>query len=394
MKKKKPFRVALFADVLRENLDGVTHTLYNIIERVPKDRFEFLCITPLPPTEKVKFPFPVIVCRFIQMPLYGEYPLGLPYFDRNLEEALEKFKPDIVHFTTPSFLGRYARNYAKRNNIPVVSTYHTHFPMYVSYYFKYLPFLNFLGRIVPYILRYYYNACNMVYVPTAPVLEDLARCGIERGRMTIWGRGIDMKQFNARKRDDRYIDGLCGTGTVRVLFVSRIFWIKEISIIVKIYRRMNKTHPHVKFVITGDGPQFKWMKKRMPDAVFTGKLINSDLARIYASCDLFLFPSITETFGNVVLEALASGLPVIAAAKGGPAGIVQEGKTGYLIEPKNIDAFCEKLGLLADNARLRKRMSDSAQKYARSQKWDILCRDMYRSYEKLIIENREARGIK
>lgn len=393
-KKNKKFRVALFADVLRENLDGVTHTLYNIIERVPEDRFEFLCITPYPPTEKVKFPFPVVVCRYVKMPLYGDYPLGLPYFDKNLEEALEKFKPDIVHFTTPSFLGRYARNYAKRNNIPLVTTYHTHFPMYVSYYFKYLPFLNFLGHIVPYILRYYYNACNLVFVPTAPVLEDLVRCGIERKRMTIWGRGIDMKQFNPRNRDRNYIDKLCGKDTLRILFVSRIFWIKEISTIVKIYRRLSKSHPNVKIVITGDGPQFNWMRKKMPDAVFTGKLINSDLARIYASCDLFLFPSITETFGNVVLEALASGLPVVAAAKGGPAGIVKDGETGYLVEPKNIDVFCEKLGRLIDDARLRKQMGVRAHKYAQSQKWDILCRDMYSSYEKKILENREARGTK
>jgi len=351
-------------------------------------------ITPYPPTEKVKFPFPVVVCRYVKMPLYGDYPLGLPYFDKNLEEALEKFKPDIVHFTTPSFLGRYARNYAKRNNIPLVTTYHTHFPMYVSYYFKYLPFLNFLSHIVPYILRYYYNACNLVFVPTAPVLEDLVRCGIERKRMTIWGRGIDMKQFNPRNRDTNYIDKLCGKDTLRILFVSRIFWIKEISTIVKIYRRLNKSHPNVKIVITGDGPQFNWMRKKMPDAVFTGKLINSDLARIYASCDLFLFPSITETFGNVVLEALASGLPVVAAAKGGPAGIVKDGETGYLVEPKNIDVFCEKLGRLVDDARLRKQMGVRAHKYAQSQKWDILCRDMYSSYEEKILENREARGTK
>lgn len=392
--KNKKMRIALFADVLRENLDGVTHTLYNIIERVPKDNFEFLFITPYPPSEKVKLPFPVIVCRYIKMPLYGDYPLGFPYYDKKLEQALENFKPDIVHFTTPSFVGRYARNYAKRNGIPLVSTYHTHFPMYVSYYFKYLPFLNFLGLIVPYILRYYYNRCDLVYVPTKPVLEDLAQSGIERKRMTIWGRGIDMKLYNPRMRDDRYIDGLCGPGTVRILFVSRLYWLKDISTIVKIYRQINKTHPNVKFVITGDGPQRRWMEKRMPDAVFTGKKINKDLSRIYASCDIFLFPSITETFGNVVLEALASGLPVVAAAKGGPAGIVVDGETGFLVEPKNIGAFCEKIGRLVDDDRLRKKMSLRSIRYGQSQKWDSLCDTLYRSYEKLILEYREARGKK
>ena len=180
MKKTKKIRVALFADVLKENLDGVTYTLYNIIERVPRDRFELLFITPFPPTDLSKFPYPVIVCRYIKVPLYGEYPLAFPYFDKNLEKALEEFKPDLIHFTSPSFLGRYARSYAKKHDLPLVSMYHTHFPIYVDYYFKYLPFLRFLKHVVPVILRFYYNRCDLVYVPTQPVLEDLVGFGIER----------------------------------------------------------------------------------------------------------------------------------------------------------------------------------------------------------------------
>jgi glycosyltransferase involved in cell wall biosynthesis len=389
MEKKRKIRVAIFADVLKENLDGVTHTLYNIIERVPKDKFDLLFITPLPPTDLAAFPYPVVVCRYIKMPLYGEYPLAFPYCDKNLENALKKFKPDLVHFTSPTFLGRYARNYAKVNNLPLVSMYHTHFPMYVDYYFKYLPFLRFLKYAVPYILRFYYNRCDMLYVPTKPVLEDLAVLGIERDRMMIWARGIEVDKYTPRKRDVKYIDGLCGRGTIRVLFVSRLFWLKEIVTIVKIYKKLSTTHPNIRMVITGDGPQRKYMEKRMPNAVFTGKLLNHDLQRMYASCDIFLFPSITETFGNVVLEAMASGLPVVAAAKGGPMGIVTEGETGYLVEPKNIDDFSKKISMLVDNPALLKKMSKNAEDYARSQKWEILCRDLFKSYEKAISDNKK-----
>ncbi|HNW30893.1 MAG TPA: glycosyltransferase family 1 protein [Spirochaetota bacterium] len=392
MKQTKKIRVALFADVLKENLDGVTYTLYNILERVPRDKFDFLCITPYPPSDLKKFPFPVVVCRYIKMPLYGSYPLGLPYFDKNLENALKEFKPDLVHFTTPSFLGRYARTYAVKNNLPLVSTYHTHFPIYVDYYFKYLPFLKFLKHVVPVILKFYYNKCNLVYVPTKPVLEDLVELGIERDRMMIWARGIDSTMFNPKKRDTRYINDLCGKDTIRILFVSRLFWVKEITTIIGIYKKLSTTHPNVRMVITGDGPQKKYMEKRMPGAVFTGKLINSDLYRIYASCDIFLFPSITETFGNVNLEALASGLPVVAAAKGGQCGIIQEGKTGYLVEPKNIDAFCEKLSYLVNNPNRLKQMSKNAIAYARSQKWDTLCREMFKSYERLYTENKKIKA--
>jgi glycosyltransferase involved in cell wall biosynthesis len=329
------------------------------------------------------------VCRYMKVPLYGEYPLAFPYFDKNLENALEKFKPDLVHFTSPSFLGRYARSYAKKYKLPLVSMYHTHFPIYVDYYFKYLPFLRFLKHIVPVILRFYYNRCDLVYVPTQPVLEDLVKFGIERSRMMIWARGIDMTKFNPRKRDNKYIDNLCGKDTIRILFVSRLFWIKEITTIIGIYKKLSKTHPNVKMVITGDGPQQNYMMKRMPGAVFTGKLINSGLHRIYASCDIFLFPSITETFGNVNLEALASGLPVVAAAKGGQCGIVKEGETGFLVEPKNIDAFCEKLDYLVNNPKALKKMSSNAVEYARKQKWDTLCEKLFKSYEYVIEENKK-----
>ncbi len=387
MKKTKKIRVALFTDVLKENLDGVTYTLYNLIERIPKGRFEFLFITPFPPSEKVTLPYPVIVCRYIKMPLQEGYRLAIPFFDRNLRNALYQFKPDLVHFTTPSFLGRYALKYALANRLPLVSTYHTHFPNYVDYYFKYLPFLKFLGALVPPILRYFYNKCNLVYVPTRPVLEDLVKIDIDRAHLTIWGRGIDTVKFNPHKRDNAFIDRLCGRGTIRILFVSRLYWVKEIGTIVGIYKKLSATHPNVKMIITGDGPQRRYMEKRMPDAVFTGKVLHDELPRIYASCDIFLFPSITETFGNVNLEAMASGLPVVAAAKGGQLGIIREGETGYLVEPKNIDAFCEKLAYLIDNPAVLKRMGKKAFEYARSQKWDVLCRKMFKSYEKMVSDN-------
>ncbi len=392
MKKIKKIRVALFTEVLKENFDGVTYTLFNIIERIPKDKFEFLFITPQPPSENVKIPYPIITCKYVPLPLMKGYRVALPYFDKGLKNALENFKPDLIFFASPTFLGRYALRYAQEHNLPLVGTYHTHYPMYVDYYFKFIPFLKFLGALVPTLLRFYYNNCNLVYVPTKPVLEELAEIGIDRKRMMIWARGIDMTKFNPRKRDNKYIDKLCGKGTIRILFVSRLFWVKEIMTIINIYNKLSVTHPNVKMVITGDGPQQKYMMKRMPGAVFTGKLINSDLYRIYASCDIFLFPSITETFGNVNLEALASGLPVVAAAKGGQCGIVEEGETGFLVEPKNTDAFCEKLDYLINNPSELKRMSTNAVEYARKQKWDTLCGEMFKSFDKVIAENKKQVG--
>jgi glycosyltransferase involved in cell wall biosynthesis len=387
MKKNRKIRVALFTEVLRENFDGVTYTLYNLIERIPKDRFEFLFITPLPPSEKVRLPFPVVVCRYFPLPFMKGYRVAFPYFDKNLRTALHNFKPDLIHWVAPTFLSRYAIRYAQNHGVPLIGTYHTHYPMYGDYYLKYVPFLKFLTRLIPVILRFYYNKTDLIYVPTKPILEELAAIGIERKRMAIWARGIDTDTFNPRKRDNAYIERMCGRDTIRILFVSRLYWVKEITTIIGVYRKLGSIRPNVKMVITGDGPQRRYMEKRMPDAVFTGKVLHDELPRIYASCDIFLFPSITETFGNVNLEALASGLPVVAAAKGGQLGIIKEGETGYLVEPKNINAFCEKLTYLIDNQDVLKRMSKKAVAYARSQKWDALCRKMFKSYEKMVSHN-------
>ncbi len=384
-KTREKIRVAFFSDVLKEHMDGVTHTIYNIVERVPHDRFEYLFFTPFPPTEPEKFPFPIVVCRYMRMPFYKEYPLALPFFDRKMERALDEFKPDLVHFTTPALLGNFAMNYAEKHDLPIFTTYHTHFPSYIIYYFKRIPgvaqFFTWVGMN---LVRMAYRRPDLIFVPSTPIRDYLEKIGITPGRMMIWGRGINIKRYNPSWRDEKYMDALCGPGTFRVLFVSRLFWIKEIKTLVRIYRLLAKERPGIKMVITGDGPQQKYMEKRMPGAVFTGKLIQQDLQRIYASSDVFVFPSVTETFGNVVLEALASGLPVVAAAEGGPKGIVQDGVTGFHATPKNERDFVTKIVRLADDPALKKRMSKKGVAYAQTQKWDILCSQMFKSYEDIL----------
>ncbi|MCU0846909.1 MAG: glycosyltransferase family 1 protein [Spirochaetes bacterium] len=388
MKRKitgKKIKVALFTDVLRENLDGVTHTLYNIIERIPEDRFEYLFITPYPPSEKINLPFPVYTCTYIKFPLYDAYPFALPFFNPGLKKVLDSFSPDIIHFTGPTLLGRYAVKYAESRNIPLTSTYHTHFLAYVDYYFKNIPGLRRLMKyLANRIMKFHYNRCDITFVPTSPIRDELIKSGIDEKRLLIWGRGIDLHEFNPKFRNDSYINKLSGKGIKRILFVSRLVWEKEVNTLIGIYEQLAKTRNDVRMIITGDGPEKEYMEKKMPGAIFTGKLTNRELARVYASCDIFVFPSITETFGNVVLEAMASGLAVVAADKGGPKGIIKDGLTGFLAEPKNPDDFCIKISRLLDDQQLFSRIRKNAVKYAMSQKWDNLCVKMFDTYEKII----------
>ncbi|HPR49790.1 MAG TPA: glycosyltransferase family 1 protein [Spirochaetota bacterium] len=386
--KEKKIKIALFSDVLKENLDGVTYTLFNIIKRVPKDKFDFLFITPYPPDDLENFPFPVYVCKYIRFPLYKDYPFAIPDIDKNLVKYLDQYKPDLIHYTTPALLGRYAVRYARSRKIPLTSTYHTHFKAYLEYYFKYFPGIKtLLHGLVKKIMHWFYNQTDMVFVPTTPILDELVDLGIQKERLMIWGRGIDTQIFNPKFRDSQFMDKLCGNNTLKILFVSRLVWEKEIKTLVRIYKKINKTQPNIKFVIAGNGPQRNYMEKRMPDAVFTGQLTGFELSRIYASSDMFIFPSITETFGNVVLEALASGLPVVAAAQGGPKGIIQNGKTGYLAVPKDIQDFYEKINLFINDEKHREEVSANALNYAITQNWDSLCDLLFKTYERIYIRS-------
>ena len=380
--KTKKIKIALFSDVLKENLDGVTYTLYNIIKRIPADTFDFLFITPYPPEDIENFPYPVHVCKYVRFPLYKDYPLAMPDFDPDLETVLDRFNPDIIHFTTPALLGRYAVKYARARNIPISSTYHTHFKSYVDYYFKYLPGIkHLLHRLVNRIMLWFYNQCSIIFVPTQPIMDELITIGIDEERLMVWGRGIDSHAFSPSHRDTAYIEELAGTDTKKALFVSRLVWEKEIQTLIKIYELLKKNNTDITMVITGEGPQKNYMMKKMPCAVFTGKLCGDALARIYASCDIFIFPSVTETFGNVILEAMASGLPVVAAAQGGPKGIIRDGETGFLVEPKNPDAFYHKILTIRNEPLLREKMSHSARSYAQQQTWDNLCNILFDTYD-------------
>lgn len=366
----KKIKIAFFADILKDNQDGVTNTIFQIAHNIDPDRFDYLFITSKPPKDRRRFPFPVITIPGIAFPLYKDYPIAIPWFNNTLKAALNQYEPDILHFATPFTLGLWALYYGRKKGIPVVTTYHTHFVSYIEYYFRLLYGLSRIPELLTKrYMAWFYNRCAMALVPTQNILDELLDWGIDKNRLTLWGRGIDTKIFNPEFRDQAFIDTFAEPGKKRVLFVSRLVWEKEIETIIRIHQIFRSRRPDITMVITGDGPARMQMQKRMPEAVFTGKLIGLELSKTYASCDVFLFPSVTETFGNVVLEAMASGLIPVVAAKGGPMGIIQDGVTGYLAKPKDSVDFCQKIEKVIDQPSLAAQMRDAAIKHAQSQNW-------------------------
>ena len=373
-------KIALFADVMTRHLDGVTHTIYNLIERIPKDRFEFLIITAVPPKEPL--PWKTITVKKLNIFFNSSYSMGFPFYDKGLKSKLDDFDPDIIHFSSPSLLGIWALKYGRKKGIPVFSIYHTHFISYMDFYFHHLPFMIPVSKfIIARLMRKIYNKCSRLFVPTSSIMDELEQLGIESKRMSVWGRGVNTDLFSPGKKDRDYLGKLGEQDKKTVLFVSRIVWEKDIETLSLIYKKIMQERPDIQLMITGDGPQYKALKKMLPGVVFTEKLIKEDLARVYASADVFAFPSPTETFGNVVLESLSSGVPAVVAAQGGPKGIVDHGITGYHAETKNVDDFYQKLIKLIDNDKLRNKMGNAAREYALSQSWNKLAERMFKHYE-------------
>ncbi len=367
-------RIVFFVDILQRHFDGVSNTIHQLAERLPQDRIDAIFITTYPPDE---FPFPVHQCPYKQFFLYKDYRIAFPGRMKNLKKLLDDFDPHLIHYTSPTLLGRYALRYGKSRGIPVSSTYHTHFHSYMEYYFGFFPLLEKLVcQIVRKLTRWFYENTTCTFVPSAPMKDFLMALGIAPEKISFFRRGVDTTLYNPKHQDGRWKESIGIPDKQVILFVSRLVKEKEIDTIIQVYRLFQLHKPDVAFVITGDGPFKSYMEKHMPEAVFTGKQTKDQLAKIYASSDVFIFPSTTETFGNVVLEALASGLPCVVADAGGPKGIIERSKGGFVVKSKDENAFFDKLNLLLEDRRAYEASREHALSYAAQENWEMICSNM------------------
>ncbi|MBV6645848.1 MAG: glycosyltransferase family 1 protein [Cyclobacteriaceae bacterium] len=374
-------RIAFFLDVMKENFDGVSITMHEIIRRIPEDRVEPIFITPQPPESPIGYP--VYECPYLDIPFSNkDYRFAVPKRMKNLKSILRKFDPHLIHFSSPSALGGFAVDYGDEHNIPVTTIYHTHFPSFATYYLKYIPQVEKISNVFFKDFYSIYHKCQRIFAPTKPMKEYLLNQQVPESIIKMWGRGVSMIRFNPERRDEQFWPQI-PEGDKKVLFVSRLVKEKEPDTLIRLYRLFNRKRPHIKMVITGDGPTREKLEKNMPDALFTGKLTGNDLAKAYASADVFVFPSTTETFGNVVLEAMASGLPVVAANAGGPSDIIKHEISGLLVEPQKERAFYKNIIRLIDDESYYQKIRSGGLEYAKSQSWAHLCDLLFSEYEQL-----------
>ncbi|HWA60563.1 MAG TPA: glycosyltransferase, partial [Caulobacteraceae bacterium] len=247
---------------------------------------------------------------------------------------------------------------------PVVASYHTRYETYLEHYGLQL----FHGSLTRRLNRFY-DTCREVFAPSQSMIEVLEAEG--RRNLRLWRRGVDTERFAPERRSEAWRASLgLAPDDVAVTFVSRLVREKRLDTLAAAFARLRERGVAVRPLIVGDGPERAWLQREVPDGIFTGFLDGADLARAYASADLFLVPSDTETFGNVTLEAMASGLPTVCADATGSRSLVEPGVTGELAGALDADAMAGHIARLAADADLRARMGAAARARSLKFSWD------------------------
>jgi len=372
------FRLAIFTGNYNHIRDGVSLTLNRLVEFLMKREVEILVFGPTVENPEVNHKGEFVAVPSKPAPGRPEYRLSTG-FSSEAKEKLMRFDPDIVHLATPDVLGYQALRWGVKNNKYIVSSYHTHFPGYLKYYK--LQWLESLGWKY---LRWFYRHCSQIFVPTPSMADELIQQGIDKG-LIIWARGVETERFNPGKRsaDWRKKHGIQEDDVV-VLFVSRLVWEKNLKMFADVCKSLSEKHSNLKAVVVGDGPAAGGLKKILPEAIMTGFLNGENLATAYACGDLFLFPSDTETFGSVTLEAMASGLPCVVADAAGSKSLVKNGINGYKAEVTDFGNFRDKVDILVSNRQKREEMGKNSLEIARQYSWESINSKLLNCYLELL----------
>lgn len=379
-------RVSHFLGSMLPEQDGVSRVAYRMRKILQEKSGTYDFISPILPPEPDADMRPV---SSIPFPLYRDYRLSV-CSTRTIRKLLQEIQPDAIHIHSPCTLGRAAVHAAQSLGIPAIATYHTHFPTYCKYYK-----VKFLAPVIWRYLRSLYNRCDGVIVPSKTTIDDLSSHGIKN--LVHIPHGVDTGLFSPDHWSREWREsvgvkrrhpGKSGRSRAAkekkiVTFVGRLVWEKNLKLLAEA-AKLVATRDNIQFVIVGDGPARHKFQQMMPNAYFTGFLGEKDLPVAYASSDIFVFPSLTETFGNVTVEAMASGLPVICASAGGARDLVKDGVNGFLThahDPRDLAQAIDQLVLKAD---LRKKMGQAALEMADQFKWENSIGKYHKLYSKLI----------
>lgn len=363
-------RVALICETFLPNVNGITTTLRRVLEHLAAHNHDALVFAPHDAPSSYAG-YPIVPLPSMPLPFYPEVKLTPPQL--GMAARLRHFQPGLVHVVGPVVLGAAATVVALNLQLPVVSSYHTNFGTYSAHYGY-----GFLKTPVDTYLRWVHNRSLMTLCPSRSTQRELQTQGFRRLR--VWGRGVDTERFHPQHHSTAWRDALgIKPGETVLLYVGRLAPEKRLDMLADALPAM----PGVRLVLVGDGPARAHLQQRMTGlpAQFTGYLQGHALATAYASADAFVFPSDTETFGQVVQEAMASGLPVVGARGGGTLDLVRSGVTGCLFTPGAADDFVAQITpLLASNGQ-RMAMGHAARADAQQRSWPHVVDQLIGHYE-------------
>ena len=370
-------RIALFTETFLPKVDGIVTRLKHTVEHLQRQGDQVLVFCPEGGMTEYKGAKIFGVTGF-PLPLYPELKMALPR--PAIGEELEAFRPDLVHVVNPAILGLGGIYFAKAANIPLVASYHTHLPKYLAHYG-----LGMLEGVLWEMLKMAHNQASLNLCTSTAMVEELTSHGIEH--CDIWQRGVDTESFHpdlsSRAMRDRLSQG--HPDDPLLIYVGRLSAEKGIDRIKPVLEAI----PHARLALVGDGPYREELETLFADLPvnFVGYLQGTDLGSAYASADAFVFPSLTETLGLVVLEAMAAGCPVIAANAGGIPDIVTDGENGFLFDPAQDNGAIEATQRLLANQLEREKLRRRARQEAERWGWAAATRQLQDYYRQVLDRN-------
>ncbi|MES2288175.1 MAG: glycosyltransferase family 1 protein [Pseudomonadota bacterium] len=370
-------RIALFSGNYNYLREGANQALNILVRYLETNGLASVRVySPVTETPAFEPSGTLVPVPSIALPVRGEFrlALGLP---RPIRDDIVRFDPDLVHVSTPDILGARAVTFARSRSVPVVASMHTRFETYLDYYG-----LGFARGLVDAHLSRFYRRADFVLAPTAELVSGLRGLRGNAGA-GVWSRGVDTERFDPAMRDLEWRRSIgIADEDFCILFLGRLVLEKGISVYTEVVRTLQEKGIRVRPLIVGEGPA-RAAFAHLHGPIFTGHLIGDALARAVASADVLLIPSTTETFGNVILEAMASGLPVVSASAQNARALISPDRDGYLCSPEDCSAYADALIGLAASPTLRRELGRAAREKSLTYNWDAASASVYGVYRSL-----------
>jgi glycosyltransferase involved in cell wall biosynthesis len=358
-------RIAIVTETYPPEVNGVAMTLKRVVDGLRNSGHMVQLIRPRQGSESQQVLTEDVLMRGMSIPNYPHLQLGMPSRKR-LEPLWTLHRPDIVHIATEGPLGWSALRVARKLRIPVTSDFRTNFHAYSSHYG-----MGWLSKPIMAYLKRFHNQTLFTMVPTQSLANKLQESGFQR--LQVVARGVDARQFDPQWRSETLRASWGATpNTPVILCVGRLAKEKNLQLLIRAYAQIKLIRPEIKLVLVGDGPLRAELQSQVPDAIFTGSLTGQPLASHYASADIFGFPSHSETFGNVVLEAMASGLGVVAFDYACAADNIEHPVNGLLAPLENEAAFVDRMTELTSNVSLLQKLRLAARAKALNCDWSTI----------------------